>query len=151
MKIPQKLPQFVKNHALLIVSGKQVAKIFFARNHGIVKLQEIKMERPQFSDNEGFSTHGPRGRQGSVSGSEREIREPEIVKPFLKMLNAEVKKILQQYKIKEIYIFTPDYMSRKVPHALPQQAQRLVRKEVIGNYLQFSPVLLLHKITPVPL
>lgn len=151
MKIPQKLPQFAKKHALLIVSGKQVANLFFASNHGIVQLQEVKMETPKFSDNEGFSTHGPRGRQGSFSGSEHEIRESEIVQPFLKELRGAVKKILQEYKIKEIYIFMPDYMSRKVPGILTKQMQQLIRKEVIGNYIRFSPLSLLRKITPEPI
>ncbi len=146
MRIPQSLPQFVKKYALLIVSGKQAAKVFFARNLDIVELEEFKVERPHYSDNEGFSTHGRRHTSGSVSGSDRGIKESEILTPFLKTLRADIKKILQKYNIKEIYLFVPDYMARMVPRALPKHAQQLVRQEIHGNFVRLSPVQLLHKI-----
>lgn len=108
-----------------------------------MELEEFKIERPKYSDNEGFSTHGPRGAPGSVSGSTREIRAQEIIVPFLKQLRTDVQKILQTHRITDIYVFAPSYLARKVLGSLSENAQRLVRGEIRGNYTHEQPLKLL--------
>lgn len=146
MKISYSLPQFLRRRALLVVTGKQTAKIFVAAQHEINELDEFKIPKPHYSDLEGFSTHGPRWDQASVSGSEHEIKRQEITNPFLRELRKHVKSALKKTKVTDIYLFVPQYLSRALPKKLTPEARKLLRLEILGNFTHMSPSQLLHKL-----
>ncbi|OGI26588.1 MAG: hypothetical protein A2359_03600 [Candidatus Moranbacteria bacterium RIFOXYB1_FULL_43_19] len=85
MKIPQPLPQFEKENALIIVLGRKNGTFYFARKGMLAKAGGFDVKLEPYSDREGFFL---RAGHGLVYGSGSSLKdEKEYLKAkFLKNL-----------------------------------------------------------------
>lgn len=147
MHIPEHLPQFESHRALLVVASKQTAQLYRAHDREIAAAASCTVDTPHFSDNEGFSTYGGRkNKPGSMSGFVREIRDEQIIAPFIKQLCETLDRMISTARVDEIYLFVPQQMRRQIKHALTHPVSAKIKKIIAGNFVKFSPIELLEKL-----
>lgn len=148
MQISNKLPQFMNDVALLIVTGDKESNFFIASNGVIKKADAFISRRPVYSDNEGF-TVSQGGNGVYQSGSVREIKKQFLWKEFLHHFIEEMKHLVNEYNITKIYLFSPDYFIKNVVEALPNDLKVKIKHTEAGNYNKLHPVELIKKIKDI--
>ena len=146
MKIPSKFKVLQKEKSLLLVTGKLVAK-YFSIDKGIIELLgEIRIEKPKYTDKEGFFER--RGKSQSFGfGSVLESKDDKMEKEFTGKLNTEIKKLVEKYQTEKIYLLCPEYMKGIVYDALPASAlKKLQIVEFFGNFINEHPLRLLERV-----
>jgi len=146
MKIKRELPQFEDKKTLLLVTGKQEAVIYIAYKGVIEKIVEVKVETPKYSDREGFFARTGRGKNLG-SGSAYEDAGIEIKKQFFNEISTKLKILAKNQKIRVLYLFTPVYMSKQLPAALPKSIANAIVAVYHGNFRSEHPFILLAKIS----
>jgi len=137
----------MNKRALLVVSGKQDAHIYEAVNGTVTLVEEIDIETPHYSGDEGFSVRSGKGVY--VSGSSKELRQS-LKEKLMSDYIEELASVLKKHKqLKEIYLFTPSYMHKHIESAIPATLQKKVREVFLGNFLKTHPFKLLEKINRV--
>lgn len=145
MKISKKLPQFDREKALFVVAGKQEAKFYLVFRGGIKEIDSFKIEKPRYSDREGWFKRRARGFVMG-SGAPLEPKKQKIIKDFLKELERRTKKIFSGDRFESVYLFSPHYLLARVKKALPGRARKKLKLTVDGEYYFQHPFLLLEKI-----
>ncbi|MCR4279919.1 MAG: host attachment protein [Candidatus Komeilibacteria bacterium] len=145
MQISNKYPQFDKSSALLIVTGRQEAKIYLATKGTIEEIDNLKVSNPRYSDREGFFMNSGGGKTLG-SGSVYEDHHEDVIKEFLKDLENDLVEMDNKHQPEQYYLFTPDYMAKQVRDSLPNGAENKVKLVVQGNYVKEHPFTLLDKI-----
>ncbi len=145
MKISQKLPQFDREKALFVVTGKQEAKFYLVSKGKIKEIDSFKVEKPVYSDREGWFKRRARGFVMG-SGAPLEPKKQKVIKDFLKKLKKNLKKTLSRNKVDAIYLFSPRYLSARVRKTLPSSARKKIRLTIDGEYYFEHPFKLLEKI-----
>jgi hypothetical protein len=145
MKISQKLPQFINQKTLLIISANQEAKLYFAQNGSIELLKELKIDNPTYSDREGFMMRRGHGTTYG-SGSVYEDNSKAIEKEYLEALNSEINEIDKKKEIDKIYIFVPDNFKNKLEESLHSYLQQKVHSIISGNFISQHPFDILKKL-----
>ena len=140
MKISQNLPQFENNPTLIITSGWQAGKVFYAVNGEIVLNKEIKVPDHKYSDREGhFKTRTGTEREALHSGATYEEKKKHIRDEFLNKLSEHVKDLVHKHKIKSIYIFSSQEGIKSLKKELPSEVVKLIKKIYKGNYIHHAP------------
>lgn len=143
MRIPNQLPQFKREKALILVTGKQDAIFYSAYNGELDRLDAFKIPRPKYSDNEGH--YKVRGKGTTLStGATRELRDEDIIKDFVHELKARIKKMNESFS--KFYLFVPSQNKNVIKKALPKMWLEKLDAEVPGNFYYRSPLELLEKI-----
>ncbi|MDD3778366.1 MAG: hypothetical protein ACOX0H_01990 [Patescibacteria group bacterium] len=135
MEISKELPSFEKKKALIIVTGKQSAKLFVVNNGELNLLQEFDIPTPssEYTDNEGhFKSRGEGGY--IASGSVREPKKEYLFDKFSSKLTEVVVDQDSLEKIQEIYLFTPEYMKNELKDSFPNIIQEKIVMEFYGNF-----------------
>jgi len=145
-KVSNQINHINKSNSVLIVSGRQAAKIYELRQGRIVADPAITIENPKYSDHEGFNMR--RGK-GTVYGtaSAHESKDDGVVTDFLHQLEKEAKTLQQSRDFDAVYLFAPSECFQTVKNALPQNWVKKIQFEYRGNFTKFAPDRLLEKIT----
>lgn len=148
MHIKQELPLFENKKALIIVTGKSVAKIYLALDKKIELIEEFEMPKPstQYTDREGhFKRSGGRG-DYIGSGSVHEPDKEHFANKFSAELGEKVKVVYEENNPKEVYLFTPGYMKNEIKEDFSNSLKDKLVMEFDGNYAENHPFDLLKKI-----
>lgn len=145
MKISRNLPQFEGEKALIIVSGKQEARFFLAKDGIIEELESFQFEKPKYSDREGFFIS--RGKSGVYrSGAVYEFKKQRLVKELGNRLENGFADIIKYNKVDSIYLLSPEYLENYVKKAVPPDYKKKIKFLLKGDYSHFHPFDILNKI-----
>lgn len=148
MNIPEEYPQFTDRAALLIVTGAQDADFYFAHDGVMEKIDSFKIEKPHYSDNEGFSETRSGGRV-LASGSAKEGVKEKVLADFLHEFKIHSKDAYMKNMPDALYVFTPGYMVHFVTESLLADAERRIVRVFRGNYYDKHPTEFLQMIQKV--
>jgi hypothetical protein len=144
-KIDSGLYQFPDERALLVVTGKQNGRLYFARKGSVKEIDEAFIPTQRYSDDEGF--FGLNGGGASAVGSGKESKDVETKHKFMRVITAKIKKAIKENDIDSIYLFSPNYEITELKETLPKAAQQMIRLSFMGNFVKFAPDMLLEKIS----
>jgi hypothetical protein len=145
MKIPQALPQFAKDRALLVVSGKQEAHFYRAGEGVITEVASVRVRKPKYTDREGHFETRSKG-QVISSGSTYEEKNEKVRKEFLGKFQDELKKTRRAVNPTRIYVFAPEYILPDLTGRFSVRAKAAIRSTFSGNFIRLHPTRLLEKI-----
>lgn len=145
MDIPQALPQFTNTKTVIIASGAQVGKVYFAEN-GVIELHHsFEEQTPTYSDKEGlFGKPTPNGVM--AGGAPREHDDTELQKQYSKELAEGLSQIHKETGIDELYLFAPEYMQQVLRAVLPRELQDRLQGTYHGNLVEAHPTDLLERL-----
>lgn len=145
MQIPQTLTQFSDTPTLLIVSGSQHAKFYYALNGAIEEITEFKVATPIYQDREGFFL---RSGKGAIygSGAVYESKQKSTDDMFIERLNELLDAIRKEIEIKEVILSAPDYEVNLIQNKLRSDLKDKVTSVLRGNYTKLHPTELLKKL-----
>jgi len=144
MKIRRELPQFMKENALLLVVGRQSAKLYAAKDGNIEEIEPHTIFNPRYTDREGF--FADKSNAEFVSGSVYEPKKLYVRNKFLHWLCDEVNYFDRKNKFTSIYLFSPDFMVKAIYAALPDNVCNRIRFNIPGNLVKELPFALLQDI-----
>jgi hypothetical protein len=144
-KIESGLYQFSDEKALLVVTGKQNGRLFFANKGNIKEVDEAFIPTQRYSDDEGF--FGLNGGGHSATGSPKESKDVETKHKFMRVISAKIKKAIKENDVDCIYLFSPNYEITELKETLPKAAQNMIKLSFMGNFVKFAPDMLLTKIS----
>lgn len=133
MRISNKLPQFGKTAALIVVMGKQVAEFYLASDGEIELLHEFSVDGPEYSDREGIFMN-------------YDIKGDKIRLDFLRLLKRTLTRIDKERQFDALYLFVPAYIRMEAVGALPASARQRLVGMVTGTYYREHPFSLLTKL-----
>ncbi|MBD3300130.1 MAG: hypothetical protein GF347_02150 [Candidatus Moranbacteria bacterium] len=147
MQISKKLPQFNLKTALFIVTSKKEALFFVANQGKLKKIRELQIEKPTYSDKEGyFETSGkgnaPKGqtfKSGATQKDKDRLMKKELIFKILKEMN----RIKKNTHFDLVYLFSPDYMLGDLEPKLKKDESIKIHKRFEGNYIKSHPFELL--------
>jgi hypothetical protein len=140
MQIPKKLPQFSKYPALFISSGEYEACFYLALNGKLMFEKSIKMApREEAKEKQGF-VGKKGGRYGLAAVSHHGAYVEDLKKKFKASVHAMVHEIIAKQNIKEIFIFAPTYVSRRIINGLEKSEQQKVRMKFNCEITKLNPL-----------
>ena len=142
--LPKRLPQFEDKKALLIVTGSQNGKIYCATNSKIEELASIHIPGARFYDTGGFLERPAKNKK--METTLIHLKSQLLRVPFLRELEKQLIPLLRIHAFASIYIFSPDGLAKHIAELIPRQLKNSIRMVVSGNYVRFSPLLLLEKV-----
>lgn len=125
MKISQELPQFTDTDSLLVTAGSHHAIIYQAKSGEVTRLDELLVEAPKYSDNEGMF------KNGSVLDPVDDIAK----RDFSKQLAQLVTKHMQDGAHAHIYLFIPSEMKHFIEKDWSNDLKSKIIHEFNGNYV----------------
>ena len=151
MKISNNLPQFENETVLIVVSGKQDAIFYLAKNGELFKVESFKVDRPKYDDVQGhFETSAKTGKHGQTmrAGSpfDPTHMEEKAVTQYLQKLQEELEGVQQHHNITQLFIFAPSYVKHEVEKRMPYALQDKKQLMIEGNYYEEHPFELLERI-----
>ncbi len=140
MKLSKNLPQFEDEPTLIITAGWQDSKVYYAYQGEIVLNKKIKIPRRKYSDREGyFETRSNIPGVPPKAGAVYERKKQHVRSEFLNKLNEHVKSLVDDYKIKEIYVFSSPEGIKTLKKEFPPRVSSLIKKIYKGNYIHHKP------------
>lgn len=143
MKIPESLN--LKKKSLIIVTGTREARFYSVHDGIFEEKNTIEIPRVKYSDNEGFFARLRKGLKGG-SGYAREPISDTLDDKFIKEFKIAFTKTLDADHFEEIYLFSPDYIGKRLLETLPKDMLKIVNYAGHGNYLKLTPVEVLEMI-----
>lgn len=145
MRIPKNLPQFEKLPALFVTSGEYEARFYLAHN-GEMKMRETIKMPPREEAREKQAFVGIKGgRYGLAAVSHRGAYIEDLKKKFQKRFHKTVHDILAEFKLKEIYIFAPKYVAKRLEKGLSQPEKKDIRMEFYQEDTKINPLIMIKK------
>jgi hypothetical protein len=146
MLVPDGLPEFFDERALLIATGKQDAKFYLVHDGILKSVDSFIVKTPKYSDREGhFKT---RMRDKVIrSGAVYENRKGKVITDFTKDLTRRFAKIVKKHHPEKLYIYSPLQMHLYIREALPKAWREKITMEIAGNHYKTHPLILLKKIS----
>lgn len=143
MKIPQKFPQFEKYPALFVASGEYEARFYITFNGDIEEMKAIKMSpREEAREKQGFIGHkGGMADLSSVSHHENYMED--LKSKFAHKTAAHINDLVVEYKLDEVYVFAPKYVTKGILSNLNKQQQKKIRMQFYKEYTKYSPLKLI--------
>jgi hypothetical protein len=134
MQIDKNLPQFVNEHALIVVAAKQSAELYAAHNGEIEQLDTFTIERPKPDDVEGHfeqSGHGKTIRAGSSYDPNK--YDEKAQSQFLHELGTHLDAVTHEHARDAVYLFVPEHLKNSVQEALPKDIASQIQHIYSGN------------------
>ncbi len=148
MKISQNLPQFPGRTVLLLVVGREEARLLLAQDDNLTELEHPRTGHPRYTDREGrFETRirgGTMIRSGSVY--ERSQMEHQITNDFYRSLREKIRSLIIKYQPTSLYLFAPEANRKHLRALLQTRSPKIELRTYIGNYLKAHPFDLLAEI-----
>ena len=148
MKIPEKLPQFINENALLLVSGTQAADFYIASEGAVTKVGGVKLPKTHYSDRETF---GRRGSNVFSSGSIVEKTKKANHVNFLNLVKDFVKQLAGEQKLNTVCLFAPAEIMKDIKKILPATLSKKVKLAVEANLHKEKVVDILAQMKKKPL
>ncbi|MFA5871536.1 MAG: hypothetical protein WC858_02330 [Parcubacteria group bacterium] len=147
MEIPQPLPQFERENALIIVLGRKNGTFYFARKGTLARVGGFDVEPEPYSDREGFFLRAGHSLIFGSGSSLRDIREYLKAK-FLKNLANKSNSLSAQKKVNAVYIFSPKGIIPSVLGAVAggRIKERMIKAVISGNMGKKHPTELVRMI-----
>lgn len=145
MKIPQQYPQFDEKKTLICVLGTQEARFILADKGTLSELDQFKIEKPAYSDREGFFMTRAFGRIFG-SGSVHEPKKQQKFVEFGTELEKKYKKLVISTGPDQLILTYPDYVEQVVKDKLPHSFKGRIFMELKGNFYKEDPLEILKKI-----
>lgn len=145
MQIPQQYPQFEEKKILICVMGTQEARFILAHKGILSELDQFKIEKPVYSDREGFFMTRAFGRIFG-SGSVHEPKKQQKFVEFGTELEKKYKKLVISTGPDQLILTYPDYVEQVVKDKLPHSFKDKVRMELKGNFYKEDALEILKKI-----
>lgn len=145
MEISNKLPQFDHKKAVIIVAGKQAADIHLAYQGKIETLNEIRVEKPEYSDREGHFERKGKGKNLG-SGSVYEKPDKKAMQDFRKELKDFLNDLKEEIDIEQIIFMRPPQHKQDIKEKLPKILIDTIDLEVGGNFVGDHPTKILERI-----
>lgn len=141
MKLSKNLPQFKDTPALIISCGWQSADFYLVLDGEISKVKKVKTEDHKYSDKEGYFVERVKGVVGKIirSGSVLERKKDHIRQEFLSQFFNYIKKAVDEFKVKEIYLFSPSRGLSEIVEKMPSYICKLIKGTYTGNYSHYNP------------
>lgn len=143
MHIPEGLPQFDKDSALVVICGSKAGKAFLGFNGELSELFFIDHEDIKYSDDEGF--FGSKEIGGSPENPVDKMEELS----FINKLRAAVSEAINENHPEKIYLFAPSEAVPAVMEAFPADLRSKIVVPKEGNYVDRHPVEVLEHITEI--
>ncbi len=145
MKIPKSLPQFEKSPALFIASGEYEAKFYMALDGNFELWKTIKMSpREEAREKQAFTGHKT-GMRDLVSLSHHGSYIEDLKRKFQKKVHEVIHDLLAEFKLREIYVFAPRYVAKRIMDCLDKAEQKKVRMEFFQEDTKSNPLLMIRK------
>ncbi len=144
MKIRDEISRLGIGNALLVVMGSHRGILHELKGDEINQADDIRVDTPVYSDNEGMFRGGAPG--GAGYGSVLELKKGEAQKDFSKLIAGKVKEALAQGGIASVYLYAPLEMKSLIDADWDNEMKRAVKARFDGNYVSESPVKLLEMI-----
>lgn len=146
MQIPQKFNQFEGNPTLIIVTGSQFARFYYAVDGAIEEITKFKIPTPTYHDREGFFLRSGKGTtygRGAVYESKQKSTDDQFTERLNELLNA----IRKEIDIENVILCSPDYEAPIIKTKLPPSLKKKEVSEIHGNYTKLHPTKLLEKLS----
>ena len=143
MQIKKGLIQFSVHRGLFIVTGTVEADFYQAHQGEINKLTSFAVEKPQYSDREGYGQRG--GGLVYESGSKVEVIKKTMHQEFIKQLKGTLQELAKE-KWDHVYVFCPATAHKEIEAALPADLKKKLVRVWPGNYHKEHLFKLLEKI-----
>lgn len=143
MKISNKFFQFENYPGLFITSGEYEAHFYLAFKGNLKLINKIKMPpRENAKEKQGFI--GKRGTMQNLAAvSHRENYLQELKSKFSKKIHEVIHSILAEYKLEEIYIFAPKFVTKRIMNDLDKTEQKKIRMQFYKEYTKENPIKLI--------
>lgn len=128
MDIPQQLPQFRDEMALIVVTSPHDAKFLQAWSEKLESIGNFEVENPSYTDDEGQFGGG------SASGSVKEVDKKEIHDKFMNQLEKESES-LRGMTWNEWYLFAPSTIRDDVKGMISKKIGIDPKMIFEGNYI----------------
>lgn len=140
MKIPHKLPQFENSPALFITSGEYEAEFYLALDGTLELKEKIKMPpREEAKEKQAF-VGVKSGRFGLAAVSHRGAYVEDLKRKFQRKIHGVIHDMLADYKMEEIYLFSPRYAAKRIMDGLDKSEREKVRMKFFDEYIKVNPL-----------
>lgn len=134
MHINNFLPQFGITRTMFVVCGGQQAILYLAHEGIVNEIDNVHISDPDYSDEEMSpyeyaSTFGPNSFK--------------VRADIIRQLREAVDRSDRLYNPEALYLFVPSYRKDIVLEGLTTRARNKVKKVLLGNYADFSPLQLI--------
>jgi hypothetical protein len=129
-KISEKLYQFKDEIAMVIVAAKQEGRIYRASNGEIELLEEFRIPKPVFSDDEGLPEEG---------GHKENDAELQLHHEYLEHFEKLFRSFAPDFKPNHIYLFAPIHMTRELEGIIKPVFGPLPIKTINGIFTKEFP------------
>lgn len=137
MKISKKLPQFDLAPAIFLVTGEYEAKFYLVRKGSIEKLEHIKYAPREDAREKQIYEYKVMKRLAATSHEDKYLVE--LKNKFYRKIDKILYDLIAIYKIKGIYIFTPDYVWEKITENLEKHSKEKIRRIFYGEFTKLNP------------
>ncbi len=134
MKIPQQLPQFKKERALLIITGTQEAEFYLAGDGAIEGVEAFRIPKIKYSDREGLAVRT--GKTGVVGGSSNSTKE-QYKQQFDAKFKISAKGVIARIIPTHLYVVSP--IASEIEQLLPTGAKKMIKLRLKKNLCERSP------------
>ncbi|EKE19443.1 MAG: hypothetical protein ACD_9C00016G0002 [uncultured bacterium] len=139
MIISKNLPQFETSPSLFIVSGDYEALFYFAFKGNILLKEKIRMApREEAKEKQAFVGHKSGMRSLSAVSHEGKY-DNDLKLKFAQKVIQTTNELINQYEIKDLYIFSPKYVSNRLLKGLNKSDKEKVLLRFWGEYTKESP------------
>lgn len=145
MKIPNTLPQFIAERALIVVSAKEQGCLYQASDGVIEEVVQVEEHPEQRSDREGFFFRSGYGRHFG-SGAPHEEQKQENLKHFVSAIAEELNVTITAIQPDIIYFFQPGHLKGYLEDAIVNPNHIPTRVVDYGNFVMETPIELLTRI-----
>lgn len=142
MQISNTLPQFEDVRTLLVVTGGQKTRFYYAYEGSIAEITSIQVKTPVYSDREGFFLKSGQG-QTYGAGSVYEDKKESVRTEFYNELRKLIKAMTEEVEVEEIILYAPQHLAPAIRDTLPTHHKELLRHQLHGNYIDKKPLELL--------
>lgn len=140
MKISRELPQFEGLPALFITSGEYEA-IFYVAHMGEINLKEsLRMSpRDEAKEKQAFTGHKA-GMKDLTSVSHHGNYIEDLKMRFARSVHKIIHDLIAEYKLEEIYLFAPKYVTVRIMNGLENEDKKKIRMQFYKEYTKESPL-----------
>ncbi len=144
LTISKDFPFLEKKNVVIIVTGKQTAKLFVVKSGTLKEEKTIDIPNPSFDNKKGTFMRSGHGKIYG-SGSVHKTKADQVRIEFKNELEKYLKTLLSK-KRDAIFLLCPSYMKDDVLEVIPTQKQKLITELIEGNFYKLHPFTILKKI-----
>ena len=139
MKIPQKLPQFIDQKVLLVVSAKEQGSLYVASNGEISQVVKVGEHPEAPSDREGFFFRSGFGKHYGSGGPDAGSGVEDL-RTFVKSIAEELNEAIMAEKPDVLYFFQPEHLQGYLESVIKNPTHIPTHVVKLGNFHHATPI-----------